>query len=204
MSRIQKSAVGHAIGILATCIYSGHAAFLGYQFYHVPWIKIIASGIKRLYTQDEQPVALAIVSASGMVILSEYWHAGSLFLEFLCLLGLAVLFSRCHVKAHRGLYLASGAACALGVGYCIYGFVRDESHYLTASDLEMMDPSDLPLVDVGGPKPRLLTLVQLILLLPALVGFYMPLEIEDEWTWYCYLRPFTVINSTKSPASNTL
>lgn len=100
--------------------------------------------------------------------------------KVLGLLVLAGILAMTFIFPNRPLYVASGLIAAWSVGYYIRPLLDEE-------DLASYLPS---------------CFIHLVLFLPAVVGFYMPLKVADGWEWYCYLRPLSIIKSKSSTANS--
>lgn len=119
----------------------------------------------------------------------DFFHEGTLPEKLYALLvaplptSCIVLISTCFVYANRWLYLASG-------GMLLVSMLMDVAVAVKGSDLG--DPEfflDLSL--------WVLFILPLFVLSPAMLGFLMPLHVDNDRRWYCYLRPFSVVHTAE-------
>lgn len=102
---------------------------------------------------------------------------------FLLTAGLMAITSVCFVLPSRFIYYGNGVALTISSLICLW---VSATLFWEGEIEDWFSNGDFWISFV----------MPLFSFLPATVGYFMPLKVDSDQTWYCYLRPFSIMKET--------
>ena len=102
---------------------------------------------------------------------------------FLLTTGFMAITSVCFVLPSRFIYYGNGVALAISSLICLW------------ASAALFWEGEIEDIFIKGDF-WISFVMPLFSFLPATVGYFMPLKVNSDQTWYCYLRPFSIMKET--------
>lgn len=102
---------------------------------------------------------------------------------FLLTTGFMAITSVCFVLPSRFIYYGNGVALAISSLICLW------------ASAALFWEGEIEDIFIKGDF-WISFVMPLFSFLPATVGYFMPLKVDSDQKWYCYLRPFSIMKET--------